>query len=66
VHQWQELGFTVEFDVNETLVGPTTNGRLVFGVQLGHWPRPSDLRNRRNPLGTDVPRLHYEILERPR
>ena len=34
----------------------------VFGIQFGHWPRPHDLEDKRNPLGTDVPRIHYEVI----
>ena len=66
VHQWHQVGFTVEGDFNETFVGRHDSGRVVFGVQLGHWPRPSDMRNKRNPLGTEVPRVHYELLQRVR
>lgn len=63
VHQFRpEIGFTVEGDFNETFVGRHDSGRVVFGVQFGHWPRPRDLADRRNPLGTDIPRVHYEVV----
>lgn len=66
VHQWRALGFLLEADFNETYIGRHDSGRVVFGVQLGRWPRPRDLDNRRNTLGTEVPRVHYEVLQRVR
>ena len=66
IHQWHEVGFVVEADFNESYLGTHDSGRVVFGVQFGHWPRPRDLSDKRNPLGTEVPRLHYEVLQRLR
>jgi hypothetical protein len=62
VHQWHNVGFFVEGDYNETFVDQHGSGRVVFGVQFGHWPRPRDLEDKRNPLGTDVPRIHYRVV----
>ncbi|MBZ5724070.1 MAG: hypothetical protein LAP87_03660 [Acidobacteriia bacterium] len=63
VYQFRpEIGFTVEGDFNETFVGRHDSGRVVFGIQFGHWPRPRDLSDRRNPLATDIPRIHYEVV----
>ncbi len=62
VHQWHNIGFFVEGDYNETFVDQHGSGRVVFGAQFGHWPRPRDLDDKRNPLGTDVPRIHYRIV----
>jgi hypothetical protein len=55
------LELTAEVGVNETLVGPTNNGRVVFGFVFGRWARPEDLSNRGTPLGTDVPRVRYVL-----
>ena len=67
VHQFKpEIGFTLEGDFNETFVGRHDSGRVVFGIQFGHWPRPRDRTDRRNPLGTGVPRVHFEVLQRQR
>jgi len=62
VHQWHNIGFFVEGNYNETFVDQHGSGRVVFGVQFGHWPRPRDLEDKRNPLGTDVPRVHYRVV----
>jgi hypothetical protein len=61
-HQlFDHLELMGEVTVNESLVGPTNNGRVVFGVVFGRWVRPKDLTNHGTPLGTDVPRMHYVI-----
>ena len=56
------LELTAELSVNESLLGPTNNGRIVFGFVFGRWARPRDLSNRRTPLGTDVPRVRYVLV----
>jgi hypothetical protein len=62
VHQIRrQLGLTVELTVNETLVGPTNDGRVVFGLVIGRWAEPRDLSNKLTPLGTDIPRLRFEV-----
>jgi hypothetical protein len=61
-HQlFERLELTAEVTVNESLVGPTNNGRVVFGFVFGRWARPQDLSNRGTPLGTDAPRVHYVV-----
>jgi hypothetical protein len=55
------LELTAEVTVNESLLGPTNNGRVVFGFVFGRWARPKDLMNHDTPLGTDVPRVHYVV-----
>ena len=62
IHQWHNIGFFVEGNYNETFVDQHGSGRVVFGAQFGHWPRPRDLEDKRNPLGTDVPRIHYRVV----
>jgi hypothetical protein len=59
------VGF-LQLDVNESFVGANTTGALTFGVTLGRWSRPADYTNPRNPLGTLIPRVRYEIFERVR
>jgi hypothetical protein len=56
----------VQLDVNESFVGPNTVGTLTFGVTLGRKSRPSDYSNPVNPLGTETPRVHYELFDRVR
>jgi hypothetical protein len=61
-HQlFEQLELTAEVTVNESLLGPTNNGRVVVGFVFGRWARPKDLANRETPLGTDVPRVHYVV-----
>jgi hypothetical protein len=61
-HQlFDHLELMAEVTVNESLVGPTNNGRVVVGFVFGRWARPADLTNKGTPLGTDVPRVHYVI-----
>ena len=60
------IAITVQVDLNESYLGHCNTGRVVFGVQFGRWSRPSDYRNLRNPLGTEIPRVHYETLQRTR
>lgn len=61
-HQlFERLELTAEVTVNESLVGPTNNGRVVIGFVFGRWARPQDLSNLGTPLGTDVPRVRYVV-----
>ena len=55
-----------EVTLNESYLGPTNSGRVVFGFIFGRWTRPSDLANKHTPLGTDVPRVHFDLQTRPR
>ena len=55
-----------EFTLNETYVGPTNNGRIVFGFVFGRWTRPSDYTNKHTPLGTEVPPIHFDLRVRSR
>jgi hypothetical protein len=60
------VAVTIQFDVNESFVGANTVGTFTFGVTLGLWPRPSHYSNPVNPLGTMIPRVHYEVFDRTR
>ena len=55
-----------EFTLNEVVLGPTNNGRVIVGFVFGRWTRPSDLSNKHTPLGTEVPRVHYDLAIRQR
>jgi hypothetical protein len=57
---------TMGFDVNESFMVGNTIGTFTFGVTLGRWSRPADYSNTMTPLGTFVPRLHYERFQRTR
>jgi hypothetical protein len=58
---FEHLELTAEVSVNETVLAPTNDGRVVFGFVFGRWARPRDLSNHRTPLGTDVPRVRYVL-----
>ncbi len=60
------VAFTLQLDVNESFLGPNAVGTLTFGVTLGRWSRPPHYSNPVNPLGTMIPRVHYERFERIR
>lgn len=55
-----------QFDVNESFVGANTVGTFTVGLRIGRWPKPADWSNPVNPLGSFVPRLHYEVFQRVR
>ena len=64
---FSNVAFTAGFDVNESFLGPNNAvGTFTFGVTLGRWSRPTDYSNPVNPLGTLLPRVHYERFERVR
>jgi hypothetical protein len=58
------IAFTVEGGMNETLLGPGNNGRVVAGVQFGNALRPTDYLESKHPVPVQIPRLRYEVLTR--
>jgi hypothetical protein len=56
----------VSLDVNESFVGSSAVGTVTAGLTIGLRPKPQDLSNPVNPLGTLVPRIHYEVFDRVR
>lgn len=63
---FSNIAVTAQFDVNESFLGANTVGTFTFGVTLGRWSRPTDYANPVNPLGTMIPRVHYEVFDRVR
>jgi len=59
-----KIAFTLEGGMNETLLGPSNNGRVVAGVQFGNSLRPTDYLESRHPVPAQIPRLRYEVLTR--
>jgi len=55
-----------QFDVNESYVSSNVVGTFTVGVRIGRWPTPADWSNPVNPLGSLVPRIHYEVFQRVR
>ncbi len=56
------LAFTVEGDLNPTLLGPSNDGRAVVGVIFGNSLRPKEFLAQDRPVPVDVPRVRYEII----
>jgi hypothetical protein len=59
-----KIAFTLEGGLNETLLGPGNNGRVVAGVQFGNTLRPTDYLESKHPVPAQIPRLRYEVLTR--
>jgi outer membrane protein OmpA-like peptidoglycan-associated protein len=58
------LAFTLEGGVNETFLGRGNTGRVVAGIQMGNFQRPSDFLTTSLPTPVQVPRVRYEVLTR--
>ncbi len=56
--------FTVEAGLNPTYVGPTNDGRIVFGLQLGNWLNPKQYTAVKHAVPVEIPRVRYELLTR--
>jgi len=56
--------FTIEGGLNETLVGNSDSGRVVFGLQFGNWLRPKEFVGLKHPVPMEIPRIRYEVLTR--
>jgi len=59
-----KIAFTLEGGMNETLLGPGNNGRVVAGFQFGSPTRPRDFLDSPHPVPVQIPRLRYEVLTR--
>jgi hypothetical protein len=58
------LAFTIEGGLNETLVSANDSGRIVLGLQFGHWVQPKEYLQVKHPVPVDIPRIRYELLTR--
>lgn len=58
------LAFTAEGSVNQTLLGPSNDGRAVFGVQFGNYLRPKDYQAQTQAVPVDIPEVRYNVLSR--
>jgi hypothetical protein len=57
-----KIAFTVEGDLNPTLLSAQNDGRAVVGVQFGNSIRPREMLASSTPVPADVPRVRYEII----
>lgn len=60
----ENVAFTLEGGMNETLLGRDNYGRVVAGVQLGNFLRPKEFKGVSHPVPVDVPRVRYELITR--
>ncbi len=58
------IALYVQGDQNPTFQNISSGQRVVFGIQFGNWPRPSQYGQNPGVLPVDVPRPHYELLVR--
>jgi len=59
-----KLAFTVEGDANPSMVGPSSWGQVLAGIQFGNALRPKDYGSTDKPLPVDVPQIHWELATR--
>src|SRR5579885_3476489 len=57
-----KIAFTVEGDMNPTMIGPGNAGRAVVGDQLGNMLRPKEFAAADHPVPVDPPRVRYEVV----
>jgi len=55
-----KIAFTVEGDLNPTLLGKSNDGRAVVGVQFGNMMRPKEYLGVEHPVPMDIPRVRFE------
>jgi hypothetical protein len=55
-----KIAFTLEGDLNPTIIGRSNDGRVVAGVQLGNMMRPKEYLGVDHPVPMDIPRVRFE------
>ncbi|MBM3796222.1 MAG: hypothetical protein FJW31_19670 [Acidobacteria bacterium] len=58
------MAFTLEGGLNETMIGPEHNGRVVAGLMFGNFINPREFAGVDHPVPVDIPRVRYELLTR--
>jgi hypothetical protein len=58
------FAFTVEGDANPSMVGPSSWGQVLAGIQFGNSQRPKDYGATDKPVAVDVPQIHWEMATR--
>src|SRR5262249_22991320 len=59
-----KIAFTVEGDLNPTMLSASNDGRAVVGVQFGNSIRPRELLAANHAVPVDPPRVRYEVITR--
>ena len=57
-----KVAFTVEGDMNETLVGPKNSGEAMVGMEFSNRLRPKELLAADHAVPVQVPRIRYEVI----
>jgi hypothetical protein len=58
------LAVTIEGDANSTMVGPSSWGQVLAGIQLGDIQHPKDYGKTDKPIPVDVPQIKWEQASR--
>jgi len=58
------LALTVEGDANSTMMGSSSWGQILGGIQFGDIQRPRDYGQSNKPIAVDVPQIHWEQANR--
>jgi hypothetical protein len=57
-----KLAFTLEGDINESLVGPKNSGEAMIGMEFSNRLRPKELLAADHAVPVQVPRIRYEVI----
>ena len=57
-----KVAFTVEGDMNESLVGPHNSGQATVGMEFSNRLRPKELLAADHAVPVQVPRIRYEVI----
>jgi hypothetical protein len=60
----KHVAFTLAGDWQQTEVGNSGNGQVLFGFQVGNYIRPKDYGKVTTPVPMDVPRIRYDFATR--
>jgi hypothetical protein len=58
------LAFTVEGDANPSMVGASSWGQILGGIQFGDVRRPKDFGQTDKPIAVDIPQIRWEQASR--
>jgi hypothetical protein len=58
------LAFTVEGDANPTMMGSSSWGQILGGIQLGDVQRPKDYGQTDKPIAVEIPQIKWEQVTR--
>lgn len=58
----ERWAFTLEGGFNETLIGPSSTGRVVAGIRFGNFLSPRRFGEIKHPVPADIPRVRFELV----